>query len=319
MPSPEGGAIARRDLLSALMAAGAVASFAGSSVAARAMMAGAAPTARPSGISAGVQLYMMKDLLAENFEAGMAAIAATGVREVEFAGFYGHDAESLREIMAAGHLAPVSAHCIRPGMTDDELTAMIGFGKTLGLQYLCAAAPEIPKLVYPVTSMEQAFRAVQQLTLDDFHRSARRFNEIGKRIRAAGLQFIYHTHGFDFRRYGETVAFDVMLAECAPEYVAFELDIGNAIEGGADPVAYLEKYPKRFLLAHLKDWKNLDTVSAIGLPPSAPFGSGVIRWQKMIAACHKAGIRHYFLEQEGIPAADAIASLKQGIAYFASL
>ena len=45
----------------------------------------------------------------------------------------------------------------------------------------------------------------------------------------------------------------MLVAETTPEYVTFEMDVFWFVHGGADPVAYLQKYPDRFQLVHLKD------------------------------------------------------------------
>ena len=52
--------------------------------------------AAPANPVIGVQLYMARELLAKDFDATLAAIAATGVRHVEFAGFYDRSAAEIQ-------------------------------------------------------------------------------------------------------------------------------------------------------------------------------------------------------------------------------
>ncbi len=267
----------------------------------------------------GVQLYMLRDLLAQDFERGLAQVAETGVKYVEFAGFYDRSAADLARLLRANGLVVRSAHCVRAEMTDDALKAMIDFCGELRMPYMCAASPIIRHLKLPITSMEQARWAVRQITLEDMRESADRFNRIAERISGAGMRFAYHTHGMDFRRYGDIVAFDDMVQRTDPKHVSFQLDIGNAIAANADPIEYLRKYPTRFCLGHVKDWTRLTTGETDILPPRAPFGEGVIDWKTTIRAAKAAGIQTYFIEQEEVTAQNAIAVLRQGYQYFQTL
>jgi len=63
------------------------------------------------------------------------------------------------------------------------------------------------------------------------------FNRAGEKLKAAGLRFAYHPHGFEFQPWKEGTLFDLMVAETKPEFVAFELDVFWAVHGGADPMS----------------------------------------------------------------------------------
>lgn len=77
-----------------------------------------------------------------------------------------------------------------------------------------------------------------------------RLNQISARFAAAGLRLGYHEHEFQLRYGGERV-FDILFANLSPE-ILMELDTGNAIAGGADPVEVIGRYPQRPLLLHCK-------------------------------------------------------------------
>lgn len=259
----------------------------------------------------GVQLYMLRELLAQDFNGTLAAVARTGIHHVEFAGFHDRRATDLAGTLKANDLIAVSAHAVRAEMTDDELGATIDFCAELGVRYICAAAPLMRHLQWPVVSMAQAIEAARKVTLDDIRESADRFNRIGEKVQAAGMQFAYHTHGMDFRRYGDTLGFDEMMQRTDPGRVVFEIDIGNAISAGADPIPYLQRFPDRFKLVHVKDWPKGTTWDDNTMPRSAPLGEGIIDWMKTLRACTAAGIDTCFIEQESIPAPDVIAALRQ--------
>jgi sugar phosphate isomerase/epimerase len=57
------------------------------------------------------------------------------------------------------------------------------------------------------------------------------------------------------------------------------------VVGGQDPVAYFNKYPKRFDLLHIKDKEELGA-------------SGMMDFESMFAAKKKAGTKHIIVEVE---------------------
>ena len=74
-------------------------------------------------------------------------------------------------------------------------------------------------------------------------KAAAAFNQWGVKIKAAGIQFGYHPHGFEFVHTPTQTLFDVLAAETKPDLVTFELDTFWFAIAGADPAAFLERYP----------------------------------------------------------------------------
>lgn len=291
------------------------------------MTTGLAATAVPSALARGrrggpvigVQLYMARDLLARDFDGTLAAIAGTGVRHVEFAGFHDRGAPAIRATLAANGLTAVGAHAVRADMSDEEIARTIATCGEIGMDYVIAAVPLVPALKLPITSKEQVRAALDQLTVDDIARTADRFNLIAGQVRAAGLRFAYHTHGLDFRRYGARYGFDEMIARCDPRLVNFELDVGNTIAAGVDPVPYFARLGRRLPLAHLKDWKTPYEPRTWDIPPSAPIGRGSIDFGAAMRAMRRGGVTHAFIEQEQTPANEVIATIAASYAYLSKL
>ena len=85
--------------------------------------------------------------------------------------------------------------------------------------------------------------------------------------------------------------------------VAFEMDVFWVVHPGADPVKFLNKYPGRWQLMHLKDMRK---GALIGLPKpeSAPetdnvaVGAGQIDWKAVLGTAEKIGVTYYILEDE---------------------
>lgn len=262
---------------------------------------GLALTTRTAGASAlnlplGLQLYSLHQQLAKDFEGTLKQVAALGFREVETAGFYGHSPQQVKAAMAATGLSCVSAHFSSADL-DKSIDDVIATGHTLGLQYVICSFPAIRD---PSRLKDPSYRGqIESFTLDDLRWNAERFNGWGRRINSAGMKLGYHNHSMEFVARDGVVPFDEMLRISDPELVTFELDCGWAIVGGGDPAAYLERYPKRFSILHVKDFKH--TTKPVDLTngfPAAEMGQGTVDFHRIFAAARKAKITHCFVERE---------------------
>ena len=80
------------------------------------------------------------------------------------------------------------------------------------------------------------------------------------------------------------------------------MDVFWFMHGGADPVKYLNRYPSRFSLMHLKDMaKGTPTGLTTGRAPNetcVAIGAGMLDWPAIIAAARKAGVKKYYIGDE---------------------
>lgn len=151
---------------------------------------------------------------------------------------------------------------------------------------------------------------MEAVPLDDWKWNAEQFNAIGKTLHQAGLKFAYHNHFVEFhRKEGGVRPYDVILQTTDPKLVAMEMDVGWVVIGGASPEEYLTRYPERFSMLHVKqfklaDWKPGET------PVSTEMNQGSIDYKRLFAAAKKTPIRHIFAEQEDFPDMPAMQALQ---------
>ena len=262
----------------------------------------------------GVQLYVLRAMLAKDFDGTLAQVAAIGMKSVEFAGFYGRTATQVRTSLSNAGLNASGAHCLLASMSDAEIGRMIDFCHEVGMPYMIAAVPSIKPAAG--TGKAASGNPFEHIELEDWRWSAERFNVIGARVRDAGMRFAYHNHNIEAQKYGNIVAFDEVLRLTDPKVVGIEFDTGNFIAGGGDPYPYLEKYPHRFELAHVKEWaKGFTPTSTSNFPKYAPFGQGVTDWKKMLTALKLVGVKEIFIEQDGTAAGDELGAVRQAYQY----
>jgi len=94
------------------------------------------------------------------------------------------------------------------------------------------------------------------------------------------------------------VPYDLLLKDLDPALVSMEMDIGWVVAGGADPVAYLTKYPTRYSAVHVKDLKNVGIPNVNGKMESAIIGQGIVDWGKVLPAVKKSSVTSAYLELE---------------------
>jgi sugar phosphate isomerase/epimerase len=117
-------------------------------------------------------------------------------------------------------------------------------------------------------------------------------NEAGKRLKAAGLQFSYHNHAFEFEKFDDGVAFDIFWQHTDPELVKSEFDVYWVKLAGLDPVAYMRQLGKRVKLLHLKD------MAAGEGNKFAPVGTGTIDFAGVLKAANELGVEWGAVEQD---------------------
>jgi sugar phosphate isomerase/epimerase len=261
--------------------------------------------------SFGVQLWVLRELMAKDFDGTLAKVAAVGIKHVEFAGFFKRTAKEVRTSLSSAGLTASGAHCLQASMSDDEVHRIIDFCHEVGMPWMIAAVPSI-KPAASGAAKAGSGNPFDHIELEDWRWSADRFNIIGARVRKAGMRFAYHNHNIEAQKYGDIVAFDEILRLTDPAVVDNEFDVGNFIAGGGDPYPYLDKYPHRFKLAHVKEWATGFTPTITGnFPRYAAFGQGSTDWQKLLGALKKVGVQEIFIEQDGTAAGDELAPVRQ--------
>lgn len=148
---------------------------------------------------------------------------------------------------------------------------------------------------------------------ESFRRFAREATAIGKRLREAGLDLMYHNHSFEFVRFGKLTGLDVILQESDPKYLNAEIDCYWVQHGGGDPAAWVRKVAGRMPVVHLKDM-----VIHEGKQIYAEIGEGNMNWETVLQACRDIGVQYYVVEQD-LSLRDPFDSLEISYRYLKSM
>ncbi|MGH9470075.1 MAG: sugar phosphate isomerase/epimerase family protein, partial [Terriglobia bacterium] len=229
----------------------------------------------------GLELYTVRQLMAQNPAATLKKVAAVGYKQIEVAP-YPNMAAVSRDWRAAGLTAP-SGYFEVPKNLDPDWKKSVDTAHRYDLRYIVVG--DNPKL-----------------DADAWRRRADFFNQCGRVSLDAGIQFCYHAHFHEFATVDHTTGYDIMLERCDPKLLKMEMDIFWVTYAGKDPLTYWTRYPGRFPLLHIKDLKKGIRVSSQQSPsgpnPFVPVGQGRIDWRRIFAHVGEAGVKHIFVEQD---------------------
>jgi len=258
----------RRDVLRLAAAAATVAAVGLPSFSFAADTAGAPKKKIPIGL----ELYSVRNELKDHFEPVIEAVGKMGYVGVEFAGYYGWDQKpnELRKLLDNNGLKCCGTHTALKTLEGDELKKTIDLHKTLGNKFL----------ICPSLSAKDA-----QGWLD----LAKKFNDISARAAESGMLVGYHSHGGDFKKFDGKTAWEIFFDNTKPE-VVHQIDVGNTMDGGGDPIALIRKYPGRTKTTHVKEH---------GGPKGAAIGEGTIDWKTLLETYETVGgTEWYIVEHE---------------------
>ena len=256
-----------------------------------ACVAGKAAMGNPLGLPLGIQLYSVREQMAQDFEGALAAVAGAGYTEVEAAALPKKSAREIRSALDKAGLRCVSAH--HPfGDLHARFDELVAFDKEIGVQFVICSSSGFRN---PIAKGEH-----REFSLDDWHYNAEQLNVMGEKSKPMGVRFGYHNHSGEFDMTEGKVPLFELLRITEPDKVTFEMDCGWVVVGGASPVEVMQKYPHRFSMLHVKDF-HFEPNAGSGKREAkvTELGRGTIDYKPIFAqAAKNQHIQHAFVEQE---------------------
>ena len=279
----------------------------------------------------GIQLFSLPKTLEKDFRGGISMLSKMGYREIEMygpfpfsaqkaidgwaavtpslgfsgSGYFGLTAAEVRKIMDENKITVPAVH------TDLE-TLSIRMGQlaeaahTIGFKYV--VLPSLP--------------AEHRKTLDDYKKTVDLFNKIGEEAVKLGLRFGYHNHGYGLQELDGVIPVQMIIEKTDPKYVFLEMDLFWTVAGGIDPITWLQKYPGRYKMMHVKNMKQKVKFSGDGgdskqwielFPQMSTADAGALDLKSILGAAKKSGVEHFFVEQDMVQQPEV--ALKKSIDY----
>jgi sugar phosphate isomerase/epimerase len=225
-------------------------------------------------IPVGLQLWTVRTECAKDFPGTIAAVAKMGYEGVEFAGYYERSAQEVRKMLDDNGLKCCGTHTQLDTLMGDNLAKTIEFNKVIGNKYLIVPWLDPKKHTTKASWLEVA----------------KVLNGLAEKVKTEGMVVGYHAHAGDFKPVEGEIPWDILFGSTSKD-VIMQIDTGNTIMGGADPIAYLKKYPGRSLTIHLKEYSATNKKAIIG--------EGDVKWKEVFEVCESTGgTEWYILEEE---------------------
>ena len=247
----------------------------------------------------GLQLWSVKQALYKDTMGVLKQIAANGYKKIEgFEGdkglFWGMKHTELKKVMDDLGMNFVSSHC---EISKDFETKAAQAGE-IGMKYLICP------------------HKGAQPSIDHYKKFADEFNACGEIAKKYGIRFAYHNHDYSFVPMNGIVPQDVMMQNTDPKIVDFEMDLYWTKVARVDPLAYMDKFPNRFKLVHVKDLIKVDNAEG---HESCVIGKGTIDYKTLLPEVAKRGVKHMIVEQEAYTGSNELNAAADDAAYVKTL
>ena len=239
-------------------------------------------------IPIGVQLYSVRGAAQKDLPKVLEAINEMGYRGVEFAGYYGWEdnPKELRKLLDDSGLKCCGTHTALDTLQGDALKSTVELNSILGNPFLI-----VPSL-----------RAESE---NDWKELAKTFNEIAAKASDMSMRVGYHAHAGDFKSLGDSTPWEIFFDNTDQE-VLMQIDIGNCLAGGGDPLKMLKKYAGRSATVHLKEH---------GGPEGAVIGKGVVPWKEVLETVEAVGRTDWYIveHETGTESMESIKGCLEGL------
>ena len=233
------------------------------------------------------QVYAVRDLCEKDFVGTLKAARAIGYEGVETGRFYGRDAKGLKAACDEAGLELVALQLYPHNLTEPQLAETIRFCKDCGCNRVNVAW-------YKGSAENPA----------DWQILVNVLNHAAEVCAKEGIYVAYHNHDHEFSiKFGGKCVWDWLWAKDAdnslgqiapaPRFsglVLQELDCGNCVLGGGDPVKCISAYPHRNPTVHVMP----AIADAKGLKPGeAGVGSSrdAADWRRIVPALAADGVQ----------------------------
>lgn len=259
------------------------------------------------------QVYAVRDLCEKDFVGTLKAAKAIGYEGVETGRFYGRDAKGLKAACDEAGLELVALQLYPHNLTEPQLAETIRFCKDCGCNRVNVAW-------YKGSAENPA----------DWQILVNVLNHAAEVCAKEGIYVAYHNHDHEFRiKFGGKCVWDWLwardadnsLSQIAPaprfsDKVLQELDCGNCVLGGGDPVKCISAYPHRNPTVHVMP----AIADAKGLKPGeAGVGSSrdAADWRRIVPALAADGVQWLVVKPTAHPG--SIEDLKASYSYLKGL
>lgn len=260
----------------------------------------------PSKYKMGLQLFTVRDVMAKDPIQTLKKVKALGYEDFETYGFnpetekiYGFTVSEFKQVLDDLNLTTTSGHY---GFSDYFHATEAELNRFVDQCIHASNILDAPYITWPWVHPERR-------NAESFKRLADKLNHIGEQVRAAGLNFAYHNHGYEFQNWEGTTGHDILMRLTDSDLVKLQMDMYWVVHSGKTPKELVDQQPGRYTMWHIKD---MDKITR----DYSELGNGSIDYAKLLPDPLKSGLEFYYIEQGGNFAVNSIKSVATSARYF---
>lgn len=225
------------------------------------------------------QLYTLRDFLKteDDIAATLQKVKDIGYNAVQVSGLGPIGDQALKDICDRVGLNICATHIPFANMEND-LDAVIAQHKLWDCRYV------------GIGGLPGEYRT----SAEGYVEFAKKASDIARRLKEAGLTFVYHNHAFEFCKFDGKSGMEILFDESDSKAFGFELDVHWVQAGGADPIEWIRKVDGRMQVVHLKDF----IVNGNSERLFAEIGEGNMNFRGILDACVATGVEWGAVEQD---------------------
>lgn len=232
----------------------------------------------------GFQVWTIREKLVKDFPGTLKMMAGLGYKCVEMCSPPGYESSGFgplmkmkpKEMLQVINDAGLIFESTHYGMDElrKNLKERIDFAAETGQKQMVLSSFGLP----------------QNATMSDWMKAADELNKFGMESKKSGIQMGFHNHHGEFAEIDGKLIYDTLMKQFDPDLVKMQFQVA-VISIGYKAATYFEKYPGRFISAHLADW-------SVSEKKNVPLGKGVVDWKEFFASIDKGGVRNIFVEMD---------------------
>lgn len=227
----------------------------------------------------GAQLYTVREFTKDevSFAATMKKLSDIGYKYVQVSGTGPLKPEFIAQVAKENGMQVILTHTGFERMRDETET-VIAEHDVFGCDGLGIGG---------IWGVERSY--------DGFMKFCENIAPMAEKIKAAGKVFLYHNHSFEFEKFNEKYALEIIMENTDPDAVKLTFDTYWATFAGVDPAQFIEKYGNRIFATHLKDMtvKNNERIMTEMM-------TGDINFDSIMKASADNGVKWHFVEQDTV-------------------
>jgi sugar phosphate isomerase/epimerase len=229
----------------------------------------------------GLQLYSVRDDMQKDPSGTIEKLGKIGYKFVEGYGYehrklFGMEPAKFKELVEKNGMTLMGSH------TGANMPDSANWSKLMAWWDTCIADHKAAGVKWLIQTW---IDSLSYTSLAHLKKQCEYFNAVGEKCKAAGLMFGYHNENTEFKEVEGQKVLDFMIRNVDSTKVFFQLDVWNMTTAAQNPVAYIKKFPGKFMIWHVKDSTELGV-------------SGKIDLKALFENADLSGVKYYVVEQE---------------------